>query len=80
MFLELINGCTKNEFTVNGEDFNVYDTDEQKDILFSVVEKLLSISNPRTILESLMETYSEIDFGEPCDQCGDTVKSYTLIL
>lgn len=78
MKLEYTEGCVCYGLDVDGEPFNDLGEVSKVDILHSVVNALCCEYDPQNILIELLYQYGEYKHLYHCEQCGDSVCSYTL--
>lgn len=79
MKLELITGFIANSLEADGEDIYEMSKHQQSEIILKILDKLEPTVGYLNIIKSLIEDhYDDVDFSDPCDQCGDTVSTYKL--
>lgn len=78
MKLEYTEGCTCYGLDVDGEPFNDLGAVEQVEVLHSVATMLSADYGVQDIIVNLLRQYGEYKHLFHCDQCGDSVCSYTL--
>lgn len=86
MRLELTEGCICNSFTADGKDIYSMSVKELKDILKATIEKITTIEKEdenityhlQTILREIVSLFYDeyVSDDEPCDCCGDWVRTY----
>lgn len=84
MKVELVQGCTCDDFNVDGRSVAEFSTQELKELLKKQFEKVLKHDN-RFALYELSYTiaedfYDHLDTSEPCECCGDSIWTYTTNL
>lgn len=78
MKLEHTEGCVCYGLDVDGKPFNDLGEVSKVDILHSVVNALCCEYDPQSILVDLLRQYGEYEYHYTCEDCGDSVTSYTL--
>lgn len=81
MKFEIIEGCTKYNFTVDGKRFDNLSTEEKEKIIDHVLANVKQkILNNHIGLQGILEhfQYESCEYGPTCEQCGDSV-SETVI-
>lgn len=78
MKLEWTEGCTCYGLNVDEEPFNDLDAVKQVELLHNVVTMLSVDYGIQDIIINLVRQYGEYKHLFNCDQCGDSVCSYTL--
>lgn len=79
MTLELTTGCIANGLETDGEDIYEMSKHQQAEIILKILDKLEPTVGYSNIIKSLIEDhYDDVKFSDPCEQCGDTVRTYKL--
>lgn len=78
MKLEYTEGCTCSGLDVDGEPLNDLNAVEKVSLLHSVVTTLSVDYDIQDIMINLLRQYGEYKHLFNCEQCGDSVCSYTL--
>ena len=80
MKVQYTEGCICYALEVDGEDFNDLSEKKQKQVLNKVIDTIInkygfSIANLTT---ELLSDYGEYKHEYVCDQCGESVCTYTI--
>lgn len=78
MRLEYTEGCICYGLDVDGKPFHELGEVSKVDILHSVINVLSCEYDPQSILIDLLRQYGEYEYHYTCEDCGDSVTSYTL--
>lgn len=78
MKLEYTEGCICSGLDVDGKPFHELSEVSKVDILHSVINVLSCEYDPQSILIDLLRQYGEYEYHYTCEDCGDSVTSYTL--
>lgn len=78
MKLEWTDGCTCTGLDVDGEPFNDLDEAKKREVFNRMVEAILKDFDIQHITIDLLHDYGEYKHLFNCEQCGDSVCSYTL--
>lgn len=78
MKLEYTNGCTCYGLDVDGEPFDDLDEAKKREVFDRMVESILRDDDIQEIIIRLLYHYGEYKHLFNCEQCGDSVYSYTL--
>ena len=79
MKLELTTGCIANSLEADGEDIYEMSKHQQAEIILKILDKLEPTVGYSNIIKGLIEDhYDEVDFSNPCEQCGDSISIYEL--
>ena len=78
MKIEYTEGCVCYGLDVDGKPFNDLGEVSKVDILHSVINVLSCEYDPQSILIDLLQQYGEYKHIGHCDECGDSVCTYTI--
>lgn len=78
MKLEYTEGCTCYGLEVDGEPFNDLDEAKKREALDRMVEAILKDYDIQNIIIDLLQTHGEYKHLYHCEQCGDSVCTYTI--
>lgn len=78
MRIEYTEGCICYGLDVDGKPFHELGEVSKVDILHSVINVLSCEYDPQSILIDLLRQYGEYEYHYTCEDCGDSVTSYTL--
>lgn len=78
MKIEYTEGCTCYGLDVDGEPFKDLDVVEKREIFDRMVEYILKDDDIQDIIINLLCHYGEYKHLFNCEQCGDSVCSYTM--
>ena len=78
MKLELTEGCICYGLDVDGEPFNNLDHEKKIEVFDRIFEHLDEEYGLNTMLVDILQHYGEYKHIGHCDECGDSVCSYTL--
>ena len=78
MKIEYTEGCICYGLDVDGKPFHELGEVSKVDILHSVINVLSCEYDPQSILIDLLSQYGEYEYHYTCEDCGDSVTSYTL--
>ena len=76
--LEYTEGCICYGLDVDGKPFNDLDEEKKKEVLNRTIEKILKDFDIQSIMIDLLRQYGEYEYHYTCEDCGDSVTSYTL--
>lgn len=78
MKIEYTQGCTCYGLDVDGEPFDDLDEAEKREVFDRMVDSILKDNDIQDIIIHLLSYYGEYHYLYHCEQCGDSVCSYTL--
>lgn len=78
MKIEYTEGCTCYRLSIDNKDIKEYSIDDKKKIALTLIEKLYNEDDYESLLIDICQTHGEYNFLYKCEQCGDTVCTYTL--
>lgn len=78
MKIEYTEGCTCYGLDVDGEPFKDLDEAKQREVFDRIVEAILKDYDIQSIATELISQYGEYKHLFNCEQCGDSVCSYSL--
>ena len=78
MKIEYTEGCVCYGLDVDGEPFNDLDEAKKREVFNRMVEAILKDFDIQNIAIDLLQDYGEYKHLFNCEQCGDSVCSYTL--
>lgn len=78
MNIEYTEGCICYGLDVDGKPFHELSEVSKVDILHSVINVLSCEYDPQSIMIDLLRQYGEYEYHYTCEDCGDSVTSYTL--
>lgn len=78
MKIEYTEGCTCYGLDVDEEPFNDLDEAKKREVLDKVVESILKDYDVQNVVIDLLRQYGEYKHLFNCEQCGDSVCSFTL--
>lgn len=78
MKIEYTEGCTCYGLDVDGEPFNDLDEAKKREVFNRMVEGILKDYDIQDIIIDLLCHYGEYKYLYHCEQCGDSVCSYTM--
>lgn len=78
MKLEWTEGCVYYGLDVDGKPFNGLDDAKKREVFDRMVEAILKDFDIQNITIDLLHDYGEYKLLFHCEQCGDSVCSYTL--
>ena len=80
MKIEYTEGCTCYGLDVDGEPFNDLDEAKKREVFNRMVETILKDYDIQDITTKLLYQYGEYKHLSDCEECGDSVCSYTLFV
>lgn len=78
MKIEYTEGCTCYGLSIDNKDIKEYSIDDKKKIALTLIEKLYNEDDYESLLIDICQTHGEYSFLYQCEQCGDTVCTYTI--
>lgn len=78
MKIEYTEGCTCYGLDVDGKPFEDLDEAKKREVFNRMVEAILKDFDIQNITIDLLRQYGEYKYLYHCEQCGDSVCSYTL--
>lgn len=78
MKIEYTEGCTCYGLDVDGEPFDDLDEAKKREVFNRMVEAILKDSDIQDIIIQLLPYYGEYKHLFDCEECGDSVCSYTM--
>lgn len=78
MNIEYTEGCICFGLDVDEEPFIDLDEEKKKEVLNRTIEKILKDFDIQSIMIDLLRQYGEYEYHYTCEDCGDSVTSYTL--
>lgn len=78
MKIEYTEGCICFGLDVDEEPFIDLDEEKKKEVLNRTIEKILKDFDIQSIMIDLLRQYGEYEYHYTCEDCGDSVTSYTL--
>ena len=80
MKIEYTEGCVCYGLNVDDEPFNDLDEAKKREVFNRMVEAILKDYDIQDITKELLRQYGEYKHLFNCEQCGDSVCSYTLFV
>ena len=80
MKLEYTEGCVCYGLNVDGEPFNDLDEAKKREVFNKMVEAILKDYDIQDIAKELLRQYGEYKHLFNCEECGDSVCSYSLFV
>lgn len=71
-------GCVVSGLTIAGNDFNDLSLEEQKAVMHKIIDSTTDSSSLKSMLIEYVETAGEYEYLYTCEECGDSVCSWTL--
>ena len=71
-------GCVDTGLTIDGRLFNDLSLEEQKAIIHKVIDSATDSSSLQSMLVEYVETAGEYEYLYTCEECGDSVCSWTI--
>lgn len=78
MKLEYTEGCICFGLDVDEEPFNDLNEEKKKEVFNRMIETILKDFDIQNITIDLLRQYGEYEYHYTCEDCGDSVTSYTL--
>lgn len=78
MNIKYTEGCVCYGLDVDGKPFNDLGQVSKVDVLHSVVNALSCEYDPQSVLIELLTQFGEFKHLYTCEQCGDSVREYSL--
>ena len=78
MKLEYTEGCICFGLDVDEEPFIDLEEEKKKEVLNRTIDKILKDFDIQSIVINLLCQYGEYEYHYTCEDCGDSVTSYTL--
>lgn len=78
MKIEYTEGCVCYGLNVDGEPFDDLDEAKKREVFNRMVKAILKDSDVQNIVTELILQYGEYKHLFYCEQCGDSVCSYTM--
>lgn len=78
MEIKYTEGCVCYALDVDEEPFNDLDEAKKREVLDKVVESILKDYDVQNVVIDLLRQYGEYKHLFNCEQCGDSVCSFTL--
>ena len=80
MKIEYTSGCMAHSLTIDGVETIDLDPKEFKEKALKAIEKIDNEELLRTLLIQAVEIMGESELIAHCDECGDNIYKYTLII
>ena len=71
-------GCVVSGLTVDDRIFSDLSLEEQKAIIHKVIDSATDSSSLQSMLTEYVETAGEYEYLYTCEECGDSVCSWTI--
>ena len=78
MKIEYTEGCVCYGLDVDGEPFNDLDEAKKREVFDRMVEAILKDFDIQNIAIDLLRQYGGYEYHYTCEDCGDSVCSYTI--
>lgn len=78
MKIEYTEGCIVYDLNVDGEPFNNLDHDKKIEVFDRIFEHLDEEYGLNTMLVDILQHYGEYKHCYTCQDCGDSVCTYTI--
>ena len=71
-------GCVVTGLTIDGKIFNDLSLEEQKAIMHKIIDNASDSSYLQNMLIEYVQTAGEYEYLYTCEECGDSVCSWTI--
>ena len=78
MKIEYTEGCVVYDLNVDGEPFSSLDHDKKIEVFDRIFEYLAEEYGFNTMLADILQRYGEYNHCYTCQDCGDSVCTYTI--
>lgn len=78
MEIEYTEGCICTNLNVDGESFYYLEEEKKREVLDKVIESILKDYDVQNVVIDLLRQWGEYKYHYTCEDCGDSVCSFTL--